>query len=865
MYFNPQKESASTLPSNVAISDSNNRVSSFSPENPVFRAKELLSLQDAGIGINFDLTKVLALECVDEILEHWLPDGEQRGRQYVTYNPTRNDGELGSFTINTELGLWSDFATDDKGGDLISLIAYAEDIAHVAAAVKILELIAGLPSTTCAHVVERAARAKAIPVAAYTPIMPVPSNARTRPTFFGSKLGSPFSTWEYRNEVGELMFCMHRFNTPTGKSFLPQTYCADSSGHCDWRLQAPAAPRPAYGLDRLNARPSSPVLFTEGEKAADAAQRLFPAFVAVTTMNGAKSPEKTDFTPFAGREIYIAPDNDDAGVGYKDALVRLLSDAGANVKAVMRLDLLVKAGGPLPKGYDLADAQADGWTPALLADLGEALWVPIAPKDEPLSPLPPTDTAPLTATLKLSSPPKSKTLKSGAASNADSTIASAAAPKKRTPQEIARAFANTNHTGHLAAFNGQVVAYADGHWSPLLEDLHIKQPLLKIMGPEATASTASSITDLIKIIYAKSSDTFERNSSLICLNNGTLEPAKGELLGHSYDHYLTNNVDITYDPTAECPLWHQTLGEIFAPDADKAEKIQFLQEFIGYCLIPSTAHAEFLWLVGSGGNGKSLILSIVTALIGKANISYAQIENLDKAFVRAELQGKLINISAEMSASATQSDSYLKAITSGDVIQAERKFKDSFSFKPYCRIIGATNTLPRLLDHSDGFMRRAVIMRFNRQFIETEKDVNREARLMSELPGILNWALVGLRNLTDRGGYVKPSSSTAELKEYRVNSDPIRLFAEDHLVPTTSKALWVGGDPLYQRYREWSTENGFQCLASNQFATRLQAVGFEKVRSNLGRQWTAEYRSSLDLLLPTTSAISSELANKYNV
>ncbi|NHZ38567.1 phage/plasmid primase, P4 family [Massilia aquatica] len=865
MYFNSKKEGEiepQTAPMN------NNGANASSTENPACVAQGLLQLhQSMPNGMNFEATKALALECVDDLLEHWLPDGEQRHRQYVALNPTRNDTSLGSFTINIDTGMWSDFSTEDKGGDLVSLVAYVENIRQVDAAEKILQFVSGFTPEACAAVVQRTMTVKNVSPEEFEFIMPIPTTAmRSRPTFFGPDLGTPSHTWEYCDATGAPMFYVNRFNTKRGKQYRPLSCVKDTSGYMMWKHSLPPSPRPAYGLDRMAARPDAPILFTEGEKAADAAQRLFPFFAVVTTLNGAKAPEKTDFTPFAGRTILIAPDDDEPGQAYKDKLIDLLRTAGANVEAVMNLSLLL-AGVPEDQknsGYDLADAEAHGWTAERLSALGSALWIGVMPKDDPLPPLPPTNTETFTTALRISPNNTSKSSKPNATSNDSSTMI-ASAPKKRTQQEIARAFAQVNHGGHLAAFNGQVVAYAHGSWSPLIEDLHIKQPLLKMMGPEATASSTSSIADLIKIVYAKSPDTFERSTSLICLNNGTLDPIRDELLGHSYDHYLTNKVDITYDAGAECPLWLQTLGEIFSPDTDKAEKIQFLQEFIGYCLIPSTVHTEFLWLVGAGGNGKSLILSIITALIGKANISYAQIENLDKAFVRAELQGKLVNISAEMSASATQSDSYLKAITSGDVIQAERKFKDSFSFRPYCRIIGATNTLPRLLDHSDGFTRRAVIMRFNRQFKDAEKDVNREAKLVQELPGILNWALAGLRNLKVRGDYVKPVSSEVELKEYRINSDPVRQFAEDHLIATAEKAKWTGGYTLYQKFREWSTENGFQHLASNTFANRLQGVGFEKVRISAGSRWNAEYRCPFLQSLPTTPATSSEIANNFIV
>lgn len=811
MYFNLKK--GETEPHATAgISNLNEQ-----DDEPVFRAKELLSLHDAGVGINFDLTKVLALECIYEILDHWLPDGKQQGCQYVAYNPTRDDGRLGSFQINTESGKWADFATEYRGGDLISLVAYVDTIGKTDAAVKLLQLIAGLRLDACASIVKRVEKEKSNPVTKLTPVMPVPSDARDRPTFFGSKLGSPSFSWEYRNEDGQLMFVVNRFNIDGGKEFRPLTYCADSSGHLSWRLQGPPAPRPAYGLDRLAARPDAPVLFTEGEKAADAAQRLFPDFVAVTTMNGAQSPEKTDFTPFAGRSVYIAPDNDGPGSAYKDKLIDLLANVGADVMAVMRLDLLARDGLPLTKGYDLADAEINGWTREQLENLGDTLWEPF--KSAALMPLP--------VSVQLQSNPAKNEIEGP--------------PKKKSDMERANEFAVTNYAGNLAYFNNQMLAYAAGYWAPLNPDVHMKLPILKALGDTASSAKVTGICELIKIKYAKLPEDFERTSALICLNNGTLDPKSGTLLAHSVDHRLTNKVDITFDVMAKCPLWMKTLDEIFEPDEDKKDKIQLLQEYIGYCLIPDTSIHRFLWMVGGGGNGKSLILDIITALIGKVNISYAQIERLQEKFVRAELQGKLVNISSEMSAQATIADGYLKQITAGDVIEAERKNERPFSFKPYSRLIGATNVLPRLLDHSDGFFRRALILCFNRQFTEENQDTQRKAKLMSELPGILNWAVLGLQNLLKRTRFVIPESSKMEVEKYRVHSDPVRQFSDEFLSATENNIHMVKSGYLYDQYKAWSSANGYKTLASNQFADRLSSVGIGRYRGKDGRYWKANY------------------------
>lgn len=810
--------------------------------DPAAQAAELLALHNSGMGINFSMTKELALQCVDEILEHWLPDGERRGLQYVALNPLRNDSELGSFQIKTDTGIWSDFASGDKGGDLISLIHYVGDYEFQAqAAVKILELIAGQQVDAAVRQAKQEAKAKAKATDQFTAIMPIPSDAKNKPIFFGHELGTPSMTWEYRNANGQVMSYVNRFETAKGKTTRPLTYCEDSSGKLDWKLKAPPSPRPAYGLDRLAARPGAPVLFTEGEKAADAAQRLFLDFVAVTTMNGAQSPEKTDFSPFAGRKVYIAPDNDIAGAAYRDKLIGLLTAAGAEVAGVLNLGPFARVDGILEQGYDLADAEAEGWTTEKLLAIGDGLWDLFA-KVDPLPATTPSRTAPAPTEAQ-----KGQTT-SG----------------KKSVMERANDFCLSNYGGNLAYFNNQLLAYKDGYWPPLNPDVDVKFPLMQVLGDRASPSSINSIYELVKIRSAKQPESFERTSSLICMSNGTLNPLTGDLGPHAAYHHLTNQVDITFDSRATCPVWLQTLDEIFAPDADKDEKIQLLQEYIGYCLVPDTRIHKFLWMVGAGANGKSLIIAVVTALVGKQNISYAQIERLQEKFVRAELQGKLVNISSEMSALATVADGYLKQITAGDIIEAERKHERPFSFKPYARLIGATNTLPRLLDHSDGFFRRAMILRFNRQFLGTEQDIHREAKLMAELPGILNWAVAGLQNLFQRDRFVQPASSSLEVDQYRVHSDPVRQFADDFLTPTEDRRLMVSSSSLYSQYKEWSETNGYKMLAINQFSERLVGVGFEKGRDKQERYWKAECREYCRAPVATEVSISAQ-SKKYIV
>ena len=77
----------------------------------------------------------------DSITRRWLPDGRKEGREWVARNPRRDDHRLGSFKINLQSGTWGDFATNDHGGDLISLAAYVFNISQKEAALKIADML----------------------------------------------------------------------------------------------------------------------------------------------------------------------------------------------------------------------------------------------------------------------------------------------------------------------------------------------------------------------------------------------------------------------------------------------------------------------------------------------------------------------------------------------------------------------------------------------------------------------------------------------------------------------------------------------------------------------------------------------------
>ena len=164
-------------------------------------------------------------------------------------------------------------------------------------------------------------------------------------------LGKPVAVWKYRDATGTRdLLAVARYQTPAGKEIRP--WMPDGGR---WKCGAHPAPRPLYGLDVLAQHPALPVLVVEGEKACDAARELVGSRYAVTTWpGGANAADKADWAPLRGRAVILWPDADPAGAKAMQAVAGKLAGIASGIRLL--------AAGDRPKGWDAADAKAEGWT-----------------------------------------------------------------------------------------------------------------------------------------------------------------------------------------------------------------------------------------------------------------------------------------------------------------------------------------------------------------------------------------------------------------------------------------------------------------------------------------------------------------------
>ncbi len=195
-------------------------------------------------------------------------------------------------------------------------------------------------------------------------ISPVPEYAPDPPRNH-PKLGNPSQRWTYRDGEGTVLGYVWRFDSKSGeKCFRPLTLWADKSdGRLFWRWVSWNKPRPLYSLERLAADPDAIVVVCEGEKAADAAAKLLPACVAITSPNGSRSASKADWSLLSGRHIVIWPDADAPGQDHATQVTACLNSVEAGSIQILTPPADV------PDGWDAADALADGWDTHKAQDL----------------------------------------------------------------------------------------------------------------------------------------------------------------------------------------------------------------------------------------------------------------------------------------------------------------------------------------------------------------------------------------------------------------------------------------------------------------------------------------------------------------
>ncbi|HEY3964495.1 MAG TPA: phage/plasmid primase, P4 family [Planctomycetaceae bacterium] len=315
-----------------------------------------------------------------------------------------------------------------------------------------------------------------------------------------------------------------------------------------------------------------------------------------------------------------------------------------------------------------------------------------------------------------------------------------------------------------------------------------------------------------------------------------LNGGEAELLPYDSRIFSTVQLPYDYDRHAECPLLLGTLDEIFPRLNSDDHRIEIVQEFMGLTLIPGDMrHEKCLILDGRGANGKSTLLKVWKALLGKDNVSHISLDHMGGEFRLIVMQHKLANITSEMNRPGRINEAVLKQLITGDPLDVNRKNRSPITMLPSARLIFATNSVPYFADRSDGIFRRMLIVPFLMQFRGVEKDNRRGDRLLDELPGIFNWAILGAQRLLQQNAFTPCSVCDARLNQHRLDSDAFQQFVDEEL--DFIAGAKIVKQTLYARFAEFCLSSGRKaCCKSEMGKLVLQLPGVTDGRESSGRR-----------------------------
>ncbi|MGB9678016.1 MAG: DNA primase family protein, partial [Candidatus Ratteibacteria bacterium] len=293
----------------------------------------------------------------------------------------------------------------------------------------------------------------------------------------------------------------------------------------------------------------------------------------------------------------------------------------------------------------------------------------------------------------------------------------------------------------MILYNAKTGLYEEGKDFIISKIQYIYHLSFSELEGKLTTTTVNEIINLIKRkTYKKREEIENRDPNLIPFENGIYDIEKKVFFDFSPEYVFFSKINTKYDPTAtECPTFIRFLEKITGNDP---RKINLIQDMMGYCLWRTNKLEKIFFLVGAGANGKSTLLKILTEILGYQNVSYRTLhEIIEDKFALVDLKDKFANISMEIKSSDLKYFDRIKSLTSGDLLTANRKFKESISFANYSKLIFATNKLPRINEDTDAVYRRIVVIPFEVQIPIEEQDPDLFEKLKKEKSAILNYML----------------------------------------------------------------------------------------------------------------------------
>lgn len=327
--------------------------------------------------------------------------------------------------------------------------------------------------------------------------------------------------------------------------------------------------------------------------------------------------------------------------------------------------------------------------------------------------------------------------------------------------------------------------------------------------------------------HAAETDKWDRDPWLLNAPRGVVNLRTGNLSPH--DRMLAMTKMTTASPNGDCPVWRQFLATV---TADDAELQAYLRRVVGYGLTGATTEHALFFLYGTGANGKSVFVNVVSTVLG----DYATTAPIDMFMAAtgerhstdmAGLRGARLVAAVETEQGRRWAESKLKALTGGDRITARFMRQDFFEFTPQFKLVVAGNHKPAIRNIDEAMRRRFHMVPFTVTIPPAQRDKTLTDRLLAERDGILAWAVDGCLEW-QRVGLNPPHAVLAATEEYFQAEDALGRWLDERCERNANHTETSA--TLYADWKTWAEMNGEFAGSIKRFAENLSSRGFERWR-----------------------------------
>lgn len=351
------------------------------------------------------------------------------------------------------------------------------------------------------------------------------------------------------------------------------------------------------------------------------------------------------------------------------------------------------------------------------------------------------------------------------------------------------------------------------------------QLVSNVIGATAGLTTVSSGIEMSTWLPTRERRSYLSTESGIIDFDAVLEDKELEecILPHSPNWFSEVCLPYHFNQQADCPQWKAFLEYNLEGNQ---QQINLAQEWAGYLLTPDTGEQAFMLLEGDGANGKSVYCAGLEAMLGSENCSFVQLELFSDRFSKTQTIGKLVNICGDVGEVDKVAEGTIKAFASGNSLYFDRKGVGGISCTPTARLMLACNNRPGLGDRSDGIWRRMKLIQWHLTVPPDRRIKNMDKPWWwiksGEVPGILNWALIGIHRLRTQGGFTEVDSAREAIEEYRCERNSARSFLSEYTFEDQNGC--IATDYLYRAYNHWARNNGYRPISSHHLGHEVKRL-----------------------------------------